>query len=166
MEASTAGKRENGGKEGWIKYLGAFGLLDFTMLGPFSLCARFETYEKFISLIFKFFSGRGKPRILNQRLRGHDCTYLVRTVGMCVRISTVRRAEQDTSHIFRIQEFLTWRRRPYISLKILEPPPRTALMSSTLFKSPIQSRYCHLNWEIEIYLNHAQVKFFLRKLQH
>jgi len=31
--------------------------------GPFSLGARFETYESFISLIFQFFSGRGKPRI-------------------------------------------------------------------------------------------------------
>jgi hypothetical protein len=31
--------------------------------GPFSLGARFETYEPFIALIFKFFSGRGKPRI-------------------------------------------------------------------------------------------------------
>jgi hypothetical protein len=40
--------------------LGAFGLLDITM---FSLGTRFETYEPFISLIFQFFSGRGKPRI-------------------------------------------------------------------------------------------------------
>jgi hypothetical protein len=32
--------------------------------GPFSLGARFETYEPFISLIFQFiFSGRGKPWI-------------------------------------------------------------------------------------------------------
>jgi hypothetical protein len=32
--------------------------------GPFSLGARFETYEEFISLIFQFsFSGRSKPRI-------------------------------------------------------------------------------------------------------
>jgi hypothetical protein len=28
--------------------MGAFGLLDFTMLGPFSLGARFETHEPFI----------------------------------------------------------------------------------------------------------------------
>jgi hypothetical protein len=39
---------------------------------PFSLCARFETYEPFISLIFNFFSGRGKSWILNQWIRGHD----------------------------------------------------------------------------------------------
>jgi hypothetical protein len=35
--------------------LGAFGLLVFTMLLPFSLGAHFETYEPFISLIFQFF---------------------------------------------------------------------------------------------------------------
>ena len=43
--------------------LGAFGLLDFNMLRPIRLGARFETYEPFISLIFQFFRGRGKPRI-------------------------------------------------------------------------------------------------------
>jgi hypothetical protein len=31
--------------------------------GPVWLGARFENYEQFISLIFNFFSGRGKPRI-------------------------------------------------------------------------------------------------------
>jgi hypothetical protein len=35
----------------------------------------FEKYEQFISLIFNIFSGRGKPQILNQWIRGHDCTY-------------------------------------------------------------------------------------------
>jgi hypothetical protein len=34
--------------------LGGFGLLYFTMLGSFSLGARFGTYEPFISLIFQF----------------------------------------------------------------------------------------------------------------
>jgi hypothetical protein len=38
-----------------IQVLGAFGLLDFTMSGSFSLGTRFETYEVFISLIFNFF---------------------------------------------------------------------------------------------------------------
>jgi hypothetical protein len=34
---------------------------------PFSLDARFETYEPFISFsIFFYFSGSGKPRILNR----------------------------------------------------------------------------------------------------
>jgi hypothetical protein len=42
---------------------------------------RFETCEMFISLILQFFSGRGKPRILNQRIldqwiRGYDCIYV------------------------------------------------------------------------------------------
>jgi hypothetical protein len=43
--------------------LGEFGLLDFTMLRPFPLDARFEAYEPLIYLIFQFFSSRGKPRI-------------------------------------------------------------------------------------------------------
>jgi hypothetical protein len=43
--------------------------------GPFSLGGRFQTYEPSISVIFLFFS-RGKPRILNQWIRGHDCTFL------------------------------------------------------------------------------------------
>jgi hypothetical protein len=43
--------------------LGAFGLLDFTMLRPVLACARFETYEPFISLIFNFLGGRSKPQI-------------------------------------------------------------------------------------------------------
>jgi hypothetical protein len=30
---------------------------------PFSLGVRFETYEPFISLIFKLFSGHSKPQI-------------------------------------------------------------------------------------------------------
>jgi hypothetical protein len=33
--------------------LGVFGLLDFTMLGPFLLGVHFETYDLFIALIFK-----------------------------------------------------------------------------------------------------------------
>jgi hypothetical protein len=35
----------------------------------------FESCELFISLIFQiFWGGRGKPRILNRCIRGHDCT--------------------------------------------------------------------------------------------
>jgi hypothetical protein len=37
--------------------LGGFGLLDFTVLGPFSLDGRFATYEPFISLIINLFFG-------------------------------------------------------------------------------------------------------------
>jgi hypothetical protein len=36
--------------------------------GPFSLGGTFDTYEPFISLIFNFFSGRGK-----QWIRWHGC---------------------------------------------------------------------------------------------
>jgi hypothetical protein len=44
---------------------------------------RFETYEPFISLIFNIFfgggeGGRGKPRIVDQWMRGHDCIYNLR----------------------------------------------------------------------------------------
>jgi hypothetical protein len=46
--------------------LGAFGLLDCTMFWPILTWRTFETYELFISLIFNFFSGCGKPQILNQ----------------------------------------------------------------------------------------------------
>jgi hypothetical protein len=35
--------------------LGAFGLLDFTMLRRVSLGGRFETYEPFVYLIINFF---------------------------------------------------------------------------------------------------------------
>jgi hypothetical protein len=64
-----------------IQVLGAFGLLEVTMLRPVLAWRAFENYELFISLIFKNFSGRGKPRItetgiVNQHIRGHDCTDL------------------------------------------------------------------------------------------
>jgi hypothetical protein len=57
--------------------LGAFGLLDFTMLRPVLAWRAFwnlwTTY--FFNFQF-FFSVRGKPRILIQWIRGHDCTYI------------------------------------------------------------------------------------------
>jgi hypothetical protein len=43
--------------------LGAFGLVDFTMLRPVLACGHFKTYEPFISLNFNSFSGRSKSRI-------------------------------------------------------------------------------------------------------
>jgi hypothetical protein len=66
--ASLRGSVGTGTKRKYSQILGAFGLLDFTMLRPVLACgARFETYESFISLIFKiFFFG---PRILNPRIR-------------------------------------------------------------------------------------------------
>ena len=54
--------------------LGAFGLLDFTMLRPVLHGVRFETYEPFISLIFQIFiSGRDQPRIQNPRIQRSTC---------------------------------------------------------------------------------------------
>jgi hypothetical protein len=46
------------GQKKMSQVLGAFGLLDFTYYGPFSLGARFETYEPFIFLISHFFGPR------------------------------------------------------------------------------------------------------------
>jgi hypothetical protein len=43
--------------------MGAFGLLDFTMLQSFLLGGRFKTYEPFIVLILQFFSAHGEARI-------------------------------------------------------------------------------------------------------
>jgi hypothetical protein len=54
--------------------------------GPLSLGVRFETYKQFVSLIFHFFA-RGKPRILNQRIRRNDCM-LVLTWNDCMLVLT------------------------------------------------------------------------------
>jgi hypothetical protein len=54
--------------------LGAFGLLDFTMLRP--LLAWSTVRNLWTVYLFNFpifFSGRGKPRILHQRIRGPHC---------------------------------------------------------------------------------------------
>jgi hypothetical protein len=69
--------------------LGAFGLLDFTCYCPFSLGGRFEKFEPFIYLIFKFFSGRGKPRILSQCIRGHDCTLVLTSTFNCLTTTNI-----------------------------------------------------------------------------
>jgi hypothetical protein len=57
--------------------LGTFGLLDFTMLQPVLIWH--ETYELFISLIFKYFLHRGKLQITETANTesadmGHACT--------------------------------------------------------------------------------------------
>jgi hypothetical protein len=59
MVARSAGKREYGGKGKRVKYWAHLGCWISPCYGPFSLGARFETCEQFISLIFNFFSGRG-----------------------------------------------------------------------------------------------------------
>jgi hypothetical protein len=43
----------------------------------FSFGMYFETYEPFIFLNSNFFSGRGKPRIMNQRIRRHSCSKMI-----------------------------------------------------------------------------------------
>jgi hypothetical protein len=53
------------------RVLGAFGLLDFTMLQAILAGASFETYEPFVYLILIFFSCRVKPRITNQQIGLH-----------------------------------------------------------------------------------------------
>jgi hypothetical protein len=57
MEASSAGKRDYGGKGRLVKYWARLGCWISPCYGPFSLGGRFETYEPFISLIFQLFSG-------------------------------------------------------------------------------------------------------------
>jgi hypothetical protein len=47
--------------------MGAIVLLISPSYGPFSLGARFETYEPYISLVFKFFSERSKPLITENK---------------------------------------------------------------------------------------------------
>jgi hypothetical protein len=54
--------------------LRAFELLDFTMLRPILAWRTFWNQCTVYFFNFPFFSGRGKPWILNQRIRGHDCT--------------------------------------------------------------------------------------------
>jgi hypothetical protein len=55
MEASSAVKREYGGKGRRAKYWARLGCWISPSYGPFSFGARFENYEPFISLIFNSF---------------------------------------------------------------------------------------------------------------
>jgi hypothetical protein len=57
MEATSAVKREYGGKGSWVKYWARLSCWISQCYGPFSLGALFETYKPFISLIFNFFFG-------------------------------------------------------------------------------------------------------------
>ena len=63
-----------GDKGKMSQVLGVLGCWISPCNGPFSLEARFETYEPFISLIFHIFSDSGKPRILNPRIWRSACT--------------------------------------------------------------------------------------------
>jgi hypothetical protein len=55
MEASSAGKREYGGKRRYVNYRARLGRWISQCYGPFSLGAPFETYDPFISLVSFFF---------------------------------------------------------------------------------------------------------------
>jgi hypothetical protein len=61
------------------KYWARLGCWISPYYSPLSLGARFETYEPFISFVFKFFSGRGwmKRGLINQGIRGHDCIWYI-----------------------------------------------------------------------------------------
>jgi hypothetical protein len=66
MVASSAGKREYGGKGRSVKYWARLGCWISSCYGLFSLRARLETSEPFISLILHFWGGRCEPRLRNQ----------------------------------------------------------------------------------------------------
>jgi hypothetical protein len=78
MEASSAGKREYGGKGRWFKYWARLGCRISSCYGLFPLGGRFETYKPFISLIFQLFraavnreywiNGSGGARLLRKRI--------------------------------------------------------------------------------------------------
>jgi hypothetical protein len=55
---------------------------EFRHVGPFSFDTRFEIYEPFIFFNFHIFSGRDKPRIMNQWIWGHDCTLLRKMISI------------------------------------------------------------------------------------
>jgi hypothetical protein len=65
MDTRSVGKREYGDKVKRVNYWARLGCRISPCYGPFSLGGRFETYEIFISLIFKFFSDRNEKRALN-----------------------------------------------------------------------------------------------------
>jgi hypothetical protein len=81
MEASSVGKHEYRGKGRWVsRYWVRLGCWISPCYDLFSHGKHFETDEPFISLTFQFFSGHGKPQILNQQIWGHACTIYIITV--------------------------------------------------------------------------------------
>jgi hypothetical protein len=63
MEASSMGKHQYGDQGRLVKYWVCLGCWSLPCCSTFSLVACFETYEQFISLSFRFFSGRGKSQV-------------------------------------------------------------------------------------------------------
>ena len=74
MVASLRGSVVRGQRK-MIKYCAHLGCWISPCYGPFSLGARFETYEPFISLIFQIVSGRDKQLRLNPRIRRFACIW-------------------------------------------------------------------------------------------
>jgi hypothetical protein len=79
-------KVKDSGVKAWVRgqrksqVLGAFGLLCVTMLRPVLAWRAFGNLWTVYFFNFPiFFSGRGKPRILNQWIRGRDSTLLLAT---------------------------------------------------------------------------------------
>jgi hypothetical protein len=72
MVASLPRRVGTGTKEDGFKYWARLRCSISPCYGSFSLSARFETYEEFISLIFQIFSGRGKPRIRRPACKFED----------------------------------------------------------------------------------------------
>jgi hypothetical protein len=66
-----------GDKGRWVKYWARWDSWISPSHGLFSIGTCFETYEPFISLIFKFLRGRGKPWILNKLIKGYNCNVQV-----------------------------------------------------------------------------------------
>jgi hypothetical protein len=78
MEENSAEKREYGRQRKMSQVLGAFGLLDVTMLRPVLAWRAIWDLRTIYLFNFQFFSGRGKARILNKWIRGHGCVLNVR----------------------------------------------------------------------------------------
>ena len=74
MEASYAGKRLGKGTKEDESSTGRVWAAGFHNVTARSRLGRFLKLMNFISLFFHFWGGCGKPRILNQWIRGHDCT--------------------------------------------------------------------------------------------
>ena len=84
MVASLWGSVYTGDKGSWVKYWACLGCWISPCYGPFWLGARFETYELFISLIFKLFSGRSISYITETLdTESADIVYFKTTCSTC-----------------------------------------------------------------------------------
>jgi hypothetical protein len=72
MEASSAGKREYWDKGRRVQYWARLGCWFLQCNGLLSLGGRFETYEAFISLVYKFFPETANTESADS---GQTCIY-------------------------------------------------------------------------------------------